>query len=464
MKRLKYNLAILVAGILMLSSCKDNFYDINVNPNNPSKATPALVLPSGLASTAFVMGGYYQALGGFWTQQYAEAPAASQWADWESYNLTEDDFDGRQFSTLYAGPLYDYEYVRKSASTSGNWSFYAISTLMQAYTFQVLADLYDKIPFTEALKGVTTIQPHYDNGSVVYDSLLARIDGAMAKDFTASSSKNPGASDVVFQGDMTKWQKFANTLKLKMYLRYVNVDPNKYKTQIQALLAANNFLTTDATFASFKAEQTGYNPFFNTFIDGLPGNVIANKTMVDFLTNASDPRLAKIYNASVNGTKYLGLATGDSKNHSNQSIKDYSTPNVGNVSPVYFFSKEETLFLIAEAQARYGNASDAQNTFNAAVNASLLSLGLTANAVTYPYNGIQSIMEQKWIASTNKRSLEAFFDYNRTGYPDFFTRSITSILNGNDRPKRLFFPASERKSNANTPAKVALTEKVWWGK
>jgi len=68
------------------------------------------------------------------------------------------------------------------------------------------------------------------------------------------------------------------------------------------------------------------------------------------------------------------------------------------------------------------------------------------------------------LASTNKRAIEAFFDFNRTGYPNFFSKSLTSIYNGTERPQRLFFPDSERKTNANTPAKVALTEKVWWAK
>jgi hypothetical protein len=93
----------------------------------------------------------------------------------------------------------------------------------------------------------------------------------------------------------------------------------------------------------------------------------------------------------------------------------------------------------------------------------LVANGLAADAKTYPYNGLKSIMEQKWVAAANKRGIESFFDFNRTGYPDFFSKSLTSVLNGTDRPKRLFFPDSERKSNSNTPAKVALNVKVWWG-
>jgi len=470
MKRIKYYLAALVATVLLLSSCSDSFFDINTDPNNPAQATAALVLPSGMSGSAFVMGGYYQSLGGFWAQQYAQAPAASQWADWESYNVTEDDFD-RQFTTLYAGSLNDYEYVRKLAASNGNWSYYAISTLMQAYTFQVVADLYDKVPFTEALQGDGNLQPHYTDGQVIYDSLLVRIDDAMSKNFKAKSSQDPGTNDLIFQGQMKDWQKFANTLKLKMYLRYVNVDVNKYSAQIKALLTENNFLDKDAKFSAFKAEETGYNPFFNTFVDRLAGNVIANKTLIDSLTTWGDPRKAVMFNPSLVGANYNGLATGDSKNHPTLKIDNYATPAIGNISPVYFFTKEETLFLVAEAQTRYGTIAAAQKAFDNGVKASLVGLNLADTAITYPYKGIESINKgiesiivQKWAASTNKRSIEAFFDYNRTGYPSTFSKSITSVLSGTDRPKRLFFPASERKSNSNTPARVALTEKVWWGK
>jgi len=460
MKRIKYYLATLIASVLLMSSCSESFFDVNVDPNNPADVTPKLSLPSGISGTAYVLGGYYMALGGFWSQQYAQAPAASQWAEWETYNLTEDDFD-RQFSTLYAGALNDYEYVRINTSKTGDWKYYAISTLMQAYTYQVLADLYDKIPFTEALKGSANLQPHYDNGEVVYDSLLARIDDAMSKDFSLSTVKSPGAEDVVFAGDMAKWQKFANTLKLKIYLRYVNVDENKYKNEILALLAENNFLTTDAKFSAFKAEETGYNPFYNTFVDRLTGNINANKTLMDYLNANADPRKTKIFSPSVTGANYDAIATGCSDTLKSKTIKNFATPTVSNVAPVYFFTKEEALFLKAEAQAEYTTAAEAEATFNAAVSASLTSLGLAADAIVYPYNGIESIIVQKWVASTNKNNIEAFFDYNRRGFP-VLAESYTTTLNPGEKPKRLFFPDSERKTNANTPAKVALTVPVWW--
>lgn len=461
---IKNYILIFIIAAIVGSGCKKGFLDINVSPNSPAEATPALVLPSAVANSAFVFGGYYQAVGAYWAQQYAQSAGASQWATWESYNLTNNDFD-RQFTLLYAGALYDYKYVKDKAAATGSWKFYAIAGLMQAYTFQVLADLYDKIPFTEALNGTGTLQPKYDDGQTVYEGLLAMIDDAMSKDLTTASIPNPGTTDVIFGGDMNKWKQFANTLRLKIYLRYVNVDANKYSTQIKALLAENNFLTTDAAFSSFKAEQNGANPFYNTFVDRLASNVIANTTMMNWLTEHNDPRRSKIYKASETGGAWTGLSAGQSPTSAGTTIKNYATPNITQTYPVYFFTKEEVLFLIAEAEARYGSAANAKTAFDAAVKASFDSYDLGGSAITYPYNGIASIIEQKWVASTNKRSLEAFFDYNRTGYPaNTFSKSLTSVLNGTDRPKRFFFPASEQKSNSNTPTRVDLNVPVWWAK
>lgn len=467
MKKLRYFLAATLMGATLLSSCDDSIYDINVSPNDPAVVVPMLVLPAAQAENAYVLGGYYLNLGSFWIQHYAQAPSASQWATLETYNLNTEDFDD-QFSTIYNGSLMDYEYVRKKTAVDKNWKLYSIATLMQAYTYQLMADLYDKIPFTEALKGKAILQPHYDMGSVVYDSLLVRIDDAMSKDFDGNAVEDPDKYDMIFKGDMDKWQQFANTLKLKIYLRYVNVDSlasngNRYYAQINALLSENNFLSEDAFFAGFKEQETAYNPFFNTFVDKLAGNVVLNSTLGTFLSSNSDPRLYTLFDPSAS-TTWASMATGTSLTVTGKTSIDYATPAITETYPVYFFTKEESYFLQAEAQERYGSTVTAAARFKAGVESALVSNGFKKDTVTYAYNGIQSIMEQKWVAAVNKTSIEAFFDYNRTGYPNFLMQSTTSVLPAGQRPKRLLFPQTERRTNANTPASVPLTTKVWWGK
>ncbi len=455
-----YLSSIIVAGTLLWGSCSDSFFDINKDPNNPEDATLALTLPSPLSNTAFVTGGYYQTLGGFWSQHYAQSPAASQWAAYETYNLTEDDLD-RQFALLYAGALTDTKKIIDKSEEAEDWGYYLIATVIQAYDFQVLADLYDQIPYSEALQGEANLQPKYDNGQDIYVDLLSRIDEALSKDLSAKTVTNPGNQDLIFGGNFSKWVSFANTLKLKMYLRFVNVDPQKYAGEIKSLLAENNFLREDASFKAFKNEVNGYNPFYALHYYKLSGNVVASNTTMNFLKEEVDPRLNKIYKPSSIGGLMAGMDQGTYKTASG-GYNNYSQPNIGATDAVYFFSKEEVLFLIAEAEARYGSAEKAEAAYQAGIDASLASWGVAG--YTYPYNGIQSIIEQKWVAAADKRSLESFFDYNRTGYPDFFVRSAASVLQGDSKPKRLFFPDSERKSNPNTPDKVPLTTKVWWGK
>ena len=84
--------------------------------------------------------------------------------------------------------------------------------------------LYDKIPYSEALKGVGNLTPKFDDGYTIYKSLLAGIDTALGKDFSARTAidlraTNEGNVDLVFGGDIEKWKQFANTLELKLYLQ-----------------------------------------------------------------------------------------------------------------------------------------------------------------------------------------------------------------------------------------------------
>lgn len=473
MKNSLYNTLLLVT-ILLVSSCSDSYFNINNDPNNPVNVGNEFILTGGIAGDAYVTGGYYQAVGSFWSQHYAQSTGASQWATWEEFSIDEGDFD-RQFITMYSGPLMDLQVIRDRSLASSDWSYYLISTLMQSYSFEELADFYDQIPFSQALTGIKNITPKYENGKDVSDSLLRRIDFALSKDLTASTVSTIGNNDLIFQGDMSKWVQFGNTLKLKIYLRFVNTDLEKYRSQITALLAENNFLTTSATMTAFKAEENGRNPFYETFLDRLSGNIVASKTIVDYLKTNSDNRLNTLFNPPVDnaGNPLPQVGLGQGRYKADQAlyatIKNLSTPNFPPLQPVYFFSLPETDFLVAEAQVRYGTPAAAEAAYQKGIQDSYTLFNATpqpqlyASGGPYAYNGLESIITQKWIAAVNTNAAESFFDYNRTGYPTNFVVSAVSSI-GNKFPKRLLFPDSERKSNPNTPQRVPIDVKVWFAK
>ena len=108
--------------------------------------------------------------------------------------------------------------------------------MMQCYTFQLLADLYDEIPFSEALKGEGNVtNPHFEKGQDIYDSLIVRLNFALSLDFEAETAEEIGAEDLLFEGNIERWKQFANTLKLKLYLRQVYKNPEISKAGIENL-------------------------------------------------------------------------------------------------------------------------------------------------------------------------------------------------------------------------------------
>lgn len=465
---------LLLLAVVFTASCSDSFFNINDDPNNPTNPDTKFVLTGGLAGSAYNVGGYFQALGGFWSQHYAQSTGASQWETLESFAIDEGDYD-RQFTNMYAGAMMDLQVVKNRASAASDWSYYLIATAVQSYDFGLLADAYGQIPFSEALNGTTNLSPHYEQGAAVADSLIARINVALSKDLSALTSSKAaaiGSNDLIFQGDMDKWVKFANTLKLKLMLRFVNIDANKYRTQIQALLTENNFLDVSAEMTAFKNEENGRNPFYETFINRLAGNIAASKTALDFLRNNGDSRLSAFYTPPVKTpTLQVGLGQGRYKADSGvyPNIQNLSTPNFDPIAPVYFFTLPEVDFLKAEAEFRYGSAANAQTNYikgitdSYALEGATLQPGLYATGGAYAYNGLQSIITQKWVAAINHNAFESFVDFNRTGYPSFFVNSAVSTI-GTSFPQRILFPDSEIKSNSNTPDRIAVNVKSWYAK
>lgn len=488
--------------VILLMGCQKDFLDVNVDPNNPANSTVQLTFPAGVGSTAYVVGGYYQLLGGFWAQHWTQAIGAPQWREIDAYNLTSSDFDGRQWGELYSGALNDYKYVRNQARATGNWSYYLMATVMQAYTYQCLADLYDKIPFSDALNGVNgNLTPKWDNGSAVYDGLIVMINEALAHDYKTFKDANnpnatsiqPGTDDIVFAGDMSKWEKFANTLKLKIYLRQCYARPTVAAAGIQALYTANApFLDADAKIMVFNNAENKRNPAYETFVDRLGGNVSTSYTIYSFLNVNGDPRLPALINKrQLTPQQYYCLYQGDYFNTTlpaNANIQNVSTPVLTPLDPVYFMSAAESYFLQAEAVERYSLPGGGKTLYQKGIDASFTRLGATGAATLYGVGGpyefptgkpfdtiLEKIITQKWVAMTNNQGLEAFIEQSRTHYPKVsavpasstsyvsgeFTISVNSST-GNLFPKRLLFPDSERRRNPNTPALQPIYTKIWW--
>ncbi|PZP52607.1 MAG: hypothetical protein DI598_00405 [Pseudopedobacter saltans] len=485
MKKLIYKLALLGLFVSLMAGCQSSL-DINKSPNAPdiSNATPAILFPAGTLGTIGQTGGNLAAIGGIWSEYFTQSVIANQYKDIASYNITTNSFNA-VYTGLFSNGLKNFQAVIDKSSASGDWNYYLLGTVMKAYTTQVLVDLYGTLPYSEALQGQANLTPKWDEGSVVYDSLISAIEAAKAKDFSASTNTVPGSEDMIFGGDITKWIEFANTLELKIYLRMVNDNPTKAQAGIVALYNSGaTFLTSDAAVTNFTDQQSKDNPFYENNIRSLNtgDNLRASTTFVSWLLDNGDPRIIN----------YFGKASPSSVNQGDDQNTTTNTSAAVFVQawsdPVEIISAAESYFLQAEARVRFFNGDGAESLYNSGVLAAfnqfeLDGSTLLAGKYKFPSTGsdaqIESIITQKWASCAyGCHGIEAFFEKNRTGYPKTsavyststsyipgqFVVSKTSVLGGQLLPQRLPVPYISTSNNPNAPTPVAISVPVWWAK
>ena len=496
----KVFLALTVVG--MFTSC-DEELDINKDPNTPAEINAGLALTSAEASLAMVVGDELTNLGGFYAQYHTQSPSASQYENIDQYNLNTD-YSNRFWTELYSGALNDLKFVKSESDANGDTASALISELLTAYTYQLLVDLFGDVPYTEALDQENgNITPAPTPGEEIYADLLARIDAAVAAYQANPTEASVNLQDVIYNADMDQWIKFANTLKLKMYIRMAYT-PMANSGAVNALLAENNFLSVynttalpddNAAFALFADSDDKRNPFYEVQFDqtGLGDvNHVASNTLHDFYVENGDPRLTAVYRANTTGS-YPSIAQGTG-NDFNNTAKDYARPNVQGNTPVFFMSVAESYFLQAEAAVRYAGGANAKELYDMGVAASFATykkyfgLDASANAASFTGTGgayeysdmgsveanVRQIIIQKWAALAYVNNIEAYIETTRTKFPEVVADgtqdyaegnripSAISILPGTTVPSILFYPDDEVSRNPNLTQRSSLTENVWW--
>ena len=467
--------------ILILSSCEDKM-DINRDPDSlsPEGVSPSTELPSAIAGVAGAQGAEFAIIGGMWSQFWTQSNAANQYRTTDAYAINSSDYQGA-WNNMYDA-LGDIRNIKRNTLENGNWNYYLIATVLEVYSSQILADWYDQIPYSEA-NDVTNFAPAFDSGEAVYDMMINDLNDALSKNLSASTGDAPQADDFIFGGDMDKWVQFANTLKLKIFLRQVNARPSVAQSGISSL--GSNFLSVDAAMTQFTDAPDRSNPLYESDRRQLntATNLRASTTLHSYLSANSDPRLDAYYGAGVS------LNQGDYQNTA-IAPNSISIVNLDPETPVYFISAENSLFMQAEARERFSAGAGAKALYDAAVTESFNKWGFDAapfiasgGVYEYPTSGtlaekLDAIITQKWIASFPGNGFESFFELNRTGIPatssvpqtseSYVPGQITYSIAGSTGgafPKRLEWPNDELNRNTSAPAAVVkITEPVWWNK
>ncbi|WP_343680830.1 SusD/RagB family nutrient-binding outer membrane lipoprotein [Chryseobacterium arthrosphaerae] len=347
----------------------------------------------------------------------------------------------------------------------------AIIDILSVYTFQTLVDTFGDIPYSQALNQEQYPLPVYDDDTKIYEHLISRLKTDISN---LEEGKGAfGAGDIIYRGDVAKWEKFGNSLLLKLGIAVSDINPTLAQSTINAAITGG-IITDESQNGVFRylPEIFNLNPIFENLVVTGREDFFGGKPFVDFLNTTTDPRVAE-YFQDVNG-EYIGQVIGAGGNFSDFSaagIFAYTPTTPGNL-----ITHTEVAFYLAEAAARFGIGGNPETLYQNAVQASFREWGLTAqeaqNYLTInPYNAAnwkKSIGEQAWVAMYNHPVVSWNF-YRRLDYPAL-QAPPTAIANADGKvPVRLQYPTLEATTNGSNYAKAStaiggdkLTTRVFW--
>ena len=493
----KIFLLMFAAGMMALTGCD---LDINDNPNVPSSEsiTPSLMFPAVENAIADVVGDQMFNYGGFFAQYFEQAPTANQYNDLAELNIDEgSDLFNRCYSVIYAGALTD---INDIMSKTDNPSDLFACTVLRAQAFQLIVDNLSDAPYTEALQGSANAMPVWDDGKTVYEGVLKELDDAEA----ALAGDPITMTDPMCGQDLDKWIQYANTLRMRMYLRLIDggIDASAYTSKLQALLNDDNFITSDVTWDVYSNASGQYNPWYGAFYRLGTYNHCAAYPIVSYMNLTGDPRRAYAMNLSAKNGEYEGqipgskTLTGDWLGISSSYNNDYvSLINYSRfaAAPIYLFSLAERYFLESEAQLRFNNnASKAKEAYENAVYVDIVNKTGDASAANdfiassrvawdNASNKLNLIYMQKWAALFMVDHMEAWSEIRRTDVPALSSLSAASVFNSptdynageminpgvnhiqaQGLAKRVPYPSTARTLNKNTPEAKLLSDRVFW--
>ncbi len=494
MKRIYSYIAIVILASASVISC-DSFLDVNTDPTRLKTALVTQSLTAAEAHIGFAMGADVFLYSSIFTQQAAgSGVTGSQTRQMDQYIVANADVNNA-FSNFYATALADINYLKQKAFTEGNPQHAGVAKLLQAYAFGMAVDAWGDVPYREALQGVANLQPTYNGSQEIYDSLFILIDAGIANTKMANAIKM-GTEDLIYGGDMAKWEKFANTLKLRLALHYAKVDNGDKLKQVIAAGGPFMGAVADGFQMAFENVTNRQNPI-NQFELQRADYYAPGKFIVDMMNAKTDPRRGFFftslpYDVPAGGTpNYVGFTPGNTQSPPNSRIHTYlrgaivtngtartaqGAPTATAVTytgaaPQRMLTFAEYNFIRAEAALVYGAAGDAAAFLKAGIEASLTDAGVAAAAAaTYATSAsatvtLKNIIEEKYVASYGV-PMEPWSDWRRTGFPVIAATPAAIEKGNNDIPRILIYPLSEQQANAdNVPSRLSMALKgVFWDK
>jgi hypothetical protein len=472
----KYSIYILLGLSLFTVSCKKDLEKINKNPNAAENAQPDYLLTAAIKNTADSYWGTTNTMNS--SLLFVQHWAKIQYTEEDRYIFSNSSFQDL-WNTGYSRSLTNLNRIIEQGDKLNQPNYKGAALVLRSWVFLLLTDAYGDIPYKQAGNINEYVTPEYDSQKDVYLGLLDDLK-------TAASILDPSgkaiAGDILYNGNIDRWKKFANSLRLRIALRIADREPQKAGSVITELLAvADPFISSNTENAQLvyltSPQQNPVNALFETRDD-----YRVSKSVVDRLLQLNDPRLP-VYASKTQATtpqEYVGvpngLSNGDASNLGFAKTSKPGTYFLAAQAPAVILTYAEVLFNRAEAAARGFSTENAADLYIQAIKASLKQYNIADDAVNNyvsqtavqydAANFKKSIGEQKWIALFGQ-GLESFSEWRRLDYP-VLPPAVAGVLNGKI-PLRFIYPGTEQSLNGTNYKKAVerqgadlLTTKLWF--
>ncbi|MBC5631233.1 SusD/RagB family nutrient-binding outer membrane lipoprotein [Parabacteroides hominis] len=485
----KYKIWAISLATMFATGCTGSFEEINTDPDAYSKVPYTNMLADVLRRTADQYGGDLDIAQ--WAGYVSEVQYLNNYGGYIPSNNT---YGNRWYQTYWGHTQLQDILDQTEAEPDGNKNMRNVCTVMQNYLILMCTDCFGDIPYSEAFKGAPEaggiLKASYDAQSDIYPKILDNLKAVADSWADGLGSDDLGEGDFLYDGKVEKWQKFCNSLRLRVAMRISGVYSGSQSIVEEILSNPSRYpyITECDDNAYFWWQGSGdyferyYNNFRTRDDDGMA------EIFIDHLKKMEDPRLAVVAKPARNDGEYRGFENGAAAPP--KSIHDISRMGVkyredpAGFSP--FYRACENYFIMAEAASKGWNVPmTAADAYEQAVRLSMEDNDLDAAAADAylagkgKWDGTLDRLYFEWWVALFKQNIEAWSLYRRTGYPTYIHTAkaadgVTPQYPGarstykgihNDVPFRFPYPQNEYLYNeANVTAAAAGIQDYVWGK
>ena len=446
-----------IGGFITLTGCDKDLNDAAINPNDPSDASPSVLLAGAMSDLAYTHGGDFTRFTSVFTHHLDGIDR--QFSDsYQEYNMAQNDFN-TNWTNVYS-VLTNMSRLKNKADAGGSYHYAGVARTLLAFEIMEASDVYGAMPFSDAFQEVANLTPKFDTQEALYANCEKMLDEAIILLGKPRTTLEPGNDDFIYNGSISKWIKFAHALKARLYLHKSKRDASNYA---KALAEVNLSFGSAADEARYHYPGgTGAAPMQQ--FASARGDVAGGLGYANIAVTFNDTlRLRSFCNILETAVIVSGAIVPEFQdNFADSEAHPYFTSN--QALPLISFA--ELMFIKAECLIKTGGSdASVRAATKAGIDESFVYAGYsTADADAYTAQTnvlgsfatitVQDVITQKYLALFTEP--EVFTDWRRTGFP-----ALTSNSTSKPIPRRFYYPQNESDLNPNTPA-ATLSDRVWW--